>query len=265
LSHPLNDASLDPAWNQGIDMTENEFKRNKDNNIRAQGADKNLQDLALTFMRETSKYQYTYNFSWMGVPVIQFPQDLLAVAEIVFNVKPDLIVETGVARGGGVIFYASLLELIGGPGQVIGIDIDLRDGNRAVINGHRMAHRIELIDGSSISPAVFAKVSELAKGAARVLVILDSDHTHNHVLQELRLYSPLVKSGGYLVVFDTTIEDVPDGFFGGKPWSKTNNPKTAVREFLRSSDRFVVDERIENQLLITVAREGYLRCIKDPS
>ena len=241
-----------------------QFDKEKEDNIRAQGADESLRHLALTFMRETGKYQYTYNFSWMGVPIIQFPQDLLAIAEIVFQTKPDLIVETGIAHGGGLVYYASLLELLGGQRRVVGVDIALRDHNRAAILAHPMARRIEIIDGSSTSAEVVKKVSDLAAGASRVLVILDSDHTHRHVLGELDLYSPLIRSGGYLIVLDTTIEDQPNGFFRNRPWNKTDNPKTAVREFLRANRRFVVDRAVEDKLLITVAREGYLRCIEDP-
>jgi cephalosporin hydroxylase len=242
-----------------------EFRQKKTANIQAQGADQGLKDLALAFMRETGKYDYTYNFSWMGIPVIQFPQDLFAVAEIIFETRPDFIIETGIAHGGGLVFYASMLELLGSAGRVIGVDIALRDHNRTAIQNHPMAHRIELVDGSSIARDVFEKVSKLVGESQRVLVILDSDHTHEHVLRELELYSPLVRAGGYVVVFDTTIEDQPAGFFGDRPWTKNNNPKTAVREFLRRNDRFQVDNDIEAKLLITVAREGFLRCVKDPS
>lgn len=239
------------------------FDREKEANIRAQGADDGLRNLALAFMRDTGKYQYTYNFSWMGVPVIQFPQDLMAIAEIVFQTKPDLIVETGIAHGGGLVFYASLLELLGGSRRVVGIDIGLRDHNRAAIEAHPMHRRIELVDGSSTAPEVVAKVSELAKNAASVLVILDSNHTHEHVLRELELYAPLVRTGGYVIVLDTTIEDQPAGFVRDRPWSKTDNPKTAVREFLKTNKRFVVDREIDGKLLISTAWEGYLRCVAD--
>lgn len=240
-----------------------QFERRKEANIHAQGSDERLKELALDFHRSTARYQYTYNFSWMGFPVIQFPQDLFAIAEIVFRTEPDLIIETGIAHGGGLVFYASLLELIGKNGKAVGIDIALRDHNRQALMRHPLARRIRVIDGSSVAADVVAAVASMAKVASSVLVILDSDHTHEHVLQELELYSPFVRAGGYVVVFDTTIEDMPAEFFTDKPWNKNSNPKTAVREFLRRSDRFVVDRTIEDKLLITVAREGYLRCIKD--
>jgi cephalosporin hydroxylase len=209
-----------------------------------------------------SKLKYSYNFTWLGRPIIQFPQDIVALQEIIWRVRPDLIVETGVARGGSLIFYASLLELIGA-GQVIGIDIDLRAPNRAEIKQHPMAHRIVLIDGSSVDDQVIAAVREHAHGKKAVLVVLDSNHTHEHVARELALYSPLVTKGSYLVVLDTMVEDMPADFYPDRPWGKGNNPKTAVMEFLRTTDRFVIDEEYNSKLLITVAPDGYLRCIGD--
>lgn len=238
-----------------------QFEIEKQQNIRDQGANEGLRDLALAFMRDTGKYKYTYNFSWMGFPVIQFPQDLMAMSEIIFRTRPDLIIETGVAHGGGLIFYASLLEMFGIDGTVVGVEVDLREHNRKAILDHPLARRIRLIDGSSTAPDVIGAVNDLAAQATSTLVVLDSNHTHDHVLRELELYAPLVRPGGYLVVFDTTIEDQPEGFFPDKEWDKHNNPKTAVREYLKRTNRFVVDAEIENKLLITVAREGYLRCV----
>jgi len=189
-------------------------------------------------------------------------KDMIAMQEIIWQVKPDLIVETGIAHGGSLIFSASMLELIGGDGQVLGIDIDIREHNRAEIEKHPMFRRITMIEGSSVDENTAARVFDFAKGKKNILVCLDSMHTHEHVLKELELYSPLVTKGSYLAVFDTVIEDMPDNFFPDRPWGKGNNPKTAVREFLKSSDRFVIDKDIENKLLITVAPEGYLRCVR---
>lgn len=208
------------------------------------------------------RYRYTYNFTWLGRPIIQTPEDMVAVQEIVFDVKPDLIVETGVAHGGSLIYSASLLQLLG-KGEVVGIDIDIRAHNRVAIESHMLAHRIHLISGSSVDSPVIEQVRALATDKSRVLVMLDSNHTHEHVLQELRHYAPLVKKGSYLIVFDTAIEGVADGSYPDRPWGKGNNPKTAVRQFLKECDRFEVDHFIENKLLFSVAPEGYLKCVKD--
>jgi cephalosporin hydroxylase len=238
------------------------FDDEKRSNVAALGRDAELNQLGLDVMRESAKYKYTYNFTWMGIPIIQFPQDLVALQEIIWTTRPELIVETGIAHGGGLVFYASMLELLGGDGRVLGIDIDIRAHNRQRIEAHPMSRRIEMLQGSSTDPEIAGQAAAMAAGK-RTMVVLDSNHTHEHVLSELRLYSPLVRAGGYLVVFDTTIEDQPSGFFGDKPWDKGNNPKTAVWEFLRGNDRFAVDKEIESKLLLTVARDGYLRCVKD--
>jgi cephalosporin hydroxylase len=213
-------------------------------------------------MVATSRYNYTYHFNWLGRPVIQLPQDLMAIQEIIWRVQPDLIVETGIAHGGSLIFSASMLELVGGNGRVLGIDIDIRSHNRTAIEQHPMYRRIDLLQGSSIAPEIASAVHKAAQDK-KCLVILDSNHAHTHVLEELRFYSPLVQKGSYVVVLDTSIEDAPDGMFTNRPWGKGNNPKTAVREFLASNDRFVVDSALESALLITVAPEGYLKCVKD--
>lgn len=241
----------------------NKFDIEKLNNIQLSVMDSPLRDCALDFMIKSAKYKYTYNFSWLGRPIIQFPQDILAMQEIVWEVKPDLIIETGIAHGGSLIFYASLLELIGEDGKVLGIDIDIREQNRIEIENHVLFKRIKMIQGSSIDGKIVQQAHDFAKNKKRILVVLDSNHTHDHVLKELLLYSPLVTKDSYLVVFDTVIEDVPPDFFPDRPWSKGNNPKTAVREFLKRTDRFVIDKEIENKLLITVAPDGYLKCVKD--
>lgn len=233
------------------------------NNIRDLGRDPNLHDLSNTWLRETARYKYTYNFTWLGLPFIQLPQDIVAMQEIIWSVKPDLIIETGIAHGGSLVFYASMLELIGGEGRVLGIDVEIREHNRVAIERHLMFKRIRMVEGSSTDDGIVKKVFEAAKGRKKVLVVLDSNHTHEHVLKELNFYSPLVTKGSYLVVFDTLVEDMPDDFYPNRPWGKGNNPKTAVHEFLKTSDRFVIDEDIENKLLITVAPDGYLKCIKD--
>ena len=232
-------------------------------NVEGLKTDVELRELSLRWLQLSGKHRYTYNFSWMGRPVIQLPTDMMALQEIIWRVKPDLIVETGIAHGGSLVFSASMLELLGGNGSVIGIDIDIRKHNRDEIERHPMSKRITLLEGSSSSEAVVSDVKRLARGRERVMVILDSSHTHDHVLLELKLYSPLVSKNSYLVVLDTAIEDVPADYFPDRPWGKGNNPKTAVWEFLRGNDRFEIDRDIEAKLLITVAPDGYLKCVKD--
>ncbi len=239
------------------------FDDERKENIRKLGIDDELKSLSNDWIKKSSLLKYSYNFDWLGRPIIQLPQDIIAMQEIIWNTKPDLIIETGVARGGSLIFYSSMLELIGSSSRIIGIDVDIRERNRKEIEQHPMFKRITLLEGSSIDKDIIKKVFDIAKNAKRVLVCLDSDHTHDHVLEEMRVYSPLVKKGSYLIVFDTVIEDLPDNFFPDRPWGKGNNPKTAVNEFLKRNDRFKIDESIQNKLLISVAPNGYLKCIKD--
>ncbi len=225
--------------------------------------DDRVQEHAKALFLGSIKHRYSYNFSWLGRPIIQYPQDMIAAQEIIWTVQPDVIVETGIAHGGSLIFYASLLELIGGTGRVIGVDIDIRAHNRIEIEKHPMHKRITMIQGSAVERTIVERVYSEAQHATKVLVILDSNHTHEHVLQELELYSPLVKKGSYLIVLDTVIEDLPDECFENRPWGRGNNPRTAVWQFLKSNNRFEIDKETENKLLLTVAPDGYLRCIKD--
>jgi cephalosporin hydroxylase len=240
-----------------------EFEKRNQEFVRRMAADEPLRELTKEWFVASSKHEYSYHFSWLGRPIIQFPQDIIALQEIIWKVKPDLIIETGIARGGSLIFSASMLELAGGDGQVLGVDIDIRAHNREEIERHPMYKRITMIEGSSVDEDVVAQVRDFARGKQSVLVILDSNHTHEHVLRELEFYSPLVTSGSYLIVYDTVIEDMPEELCADRPWGKGDNPKTAVREFLRSNDGFVVDDEITGKLLITVAPEGYLRCVRD--
>ncbi|MCB2187254.1 MAG: cephalosporin hydroxylase family protein [Deltaproteobacteria bacterium] len=229
--------------------------------IREQAADPALQKAAARFMTESIRTKYSYNFSWLGVPVIQYPQDLLVMQEVVWAVKPDLIIETGVAHGGSLIFYASLLELLGGEGRVLGLDIEIRPHNREAIEKHPLFRRIALWEGDSTAGEAAALAREMAAPAQRVLVCLDSNHTHAHVLKEMELYAPLVTPGSYLVVFDTIVEHLPDEFYTDRPWSRGDNPATAVRDFLARHPEFAVDEELEGKAVLTVAPGGYLRRI----
>jgi cephalosporin hydroxylase len=237
-----------------IEERKQRISNNNDNSALQQAAD--------AFNEESNKAQYSYNFSWMGRPIIQYPQDMIAMQEIIWELKPDLIIETGIAHGGSLIYYASLLELIG-KGEVLGIDIDIREHNRTEIEKHPMYKRIHMLQGSSIDEELVQQVKKFTKDKKTILVVLDSNHTQEHVLRELELYSPFVTPGSYIVVFDTIVEDLPEGYFKEKrPWGIGNNPKTAVQEFLKSHDQFVIDIAIDNKLLISVAPEGYLKRIK---
>jgi cephalosporin hydroxylase len=237
-------------------------RRNREKIEQMQKSDK-AKKLSMNWFSHVSKYEYSYHFTWLGRPIIQFPQDVIAMQEIIWTVKPDLIIESGIAHGGFLVFYASMLELIGGDGLALGIDVEVRPHNRVEIEQHPLWKRMAIIEGSSVDNDVVRQVMKFAEGKRQVLVALDSNHTHEHVRKELELYSPLVKKGGYLVVFDTIIEDMPDDFSRDRCWGRGNNPKTAVMEFLKSNDRFVVDKEVEDKLLITVAPGGYLKCVKD--
>jgi cephalosporin hydroxylase len=235
--------------------------------VAANGRNQPLRDAARTFVRESTQPKYSYNFSWLGRPIIQYPQDIVAMQELIWALQPDLIVETGIAHGGSLILWASLLELnaaCGGPqdARVVGIDIDIRAHNRAAIEAHPLARRITMIEGSSVDPAVLAQVQGAATGRDRVLVCLDSNHTHAHVLSELEAYAPLTSVGSYCVVFDTVIEDLPAGTYPDRPWGPGDNPKTAVREYLTSHPEFEVDRQFDDKLLISVAPGGYLKRVR---
>lgn len=239
-----------------------QFELERSSRISSYAKRKALKASAAKFMRESIRALYSYNFSWLGRPIIQYPQDIIAMQEIIWKVKPDLIIETGIAHGGSLIFYASILELTG-KGQVIGIDLDIRQHNDREIRSHPMFKRIVMIEGSSVDESTLHYVRKLSRNKESVLVALDSHHSSDHVIQELKLYSPFVTKGSYLVVFDTIVEELPNSFFNDRPWGKGDNPKTAVDEFLKGSDRFEIDKEIENKLLVTVAPGGFLKCIKE--
>lgn len=240
------------------------FDQTVEARVSANGENADLCKQARAFMRSSIAPQYSYNFSWLGRPIIQYPQDIIAMQEIIWRVQPDLIIETGIAHGGSLIFSASMLELVaqcGGPQEahVLGIDIDIREQNRTAIEAHPMSRRISMVQGSSVAPEIVAIAHDAARGKERILVLLDSNHTHEHVLLELEAYAPLVSVGSYCVVMDTVIEDMPADTFPDRPWAPGDNPKTAVWRYLESHPEFQIDHQIENKLLITVAPDGYLR------
>lgn len=239
-----------------------QFNNEKKENIKKLGETPEIQKLGLDFLVKTAPYKYSYHFSWMGRPIIAFPQDMIAMQELIWEIKPDLIIETGVAHGGSIIYYASLMKMMDIDGLVIGIDIDIRKHNRELIESHPVYKYIKLFEGSSIDEQLVNKVGEIAKTKKKILVCLDSNHTHEHVLRELELYAPFVSPGSYCVVFDTVVEDMPEDAFTDRPWGKGDNPKTAVWEFLKSNNQFVIDKEIENKLLITVVPDGFLKRVK---
>lgn len=240
------------------------FAREVAKNIETLGMDADLARKSLEWLLAAAAHRYPYNFRWMGRPIIQMPQDMVAMQEIVWDVRPDIIIETGIAHGGSLVYYASLLQLLGGDGIALGIDIDIRPHNRAAIEAHPMASRIRMIEGSSIDPATIAKVVQAAAGRRKVLVVLDSNHTHEHVLAELEAYAPLVSEGSYVVVFDTIVERMPEGWFHDRPWGKGDNPMTAAREYLSRHPEFVVDKSIPDKIQLTVAPDGFLKRIASP-
>jgi len=248
----------------------NEFKITCTNEIKRQGANKELVELTQAWISKAVEFNYSYRFEWLGRPIIQYPQDMLGLQQLLWGIQPDVIIETGIARGGSLIFYASIMELIslcGGPkgSKVIGIDTDIREHNKIEILNHPMSKRIKMIEGSSIDPTTISDVKNLIRKEDKVLVCLDSNHTHGHVLNELELYTPFVTKGSYCVVFDTILEDISENACSDRPWGKGNNPKTAVHQFLKEEKRrngkvrFEIDKMIEKQLMITAAPDGFLR------
>jgi cephalosporin hydroxylase len=243
------------------------------NRIDAMSRNERLRADAAEFMRTSVLSKYSYNFAWMSRPIIQYPTDVVAMQELIWRVRPDLIIETGIAHGGSLIFSASMLALLDmadaiesgatldpakSNRKVLGIDIDIRAHNRVAIEAHPMASRIQMIQGSSIASDVVAQMHEIAAGYQHVLVCLDSNHTHAHVLAELEAYAPLTSVGSYCVVFDTVVEDVPADMYPDRPWGPGDNPKTAVREYLKTHKEFEIDRSIQHKLVITVAPDGYL-------
>lgn len=238
-----------------------EFSRQQRIKADSLATDAEVQRLDRDLVAASDRHDYSYMWEWLGLPIIQMPTDVVAMQEIIWRGRPDVIVETGIARGGSVILHCSILQLIGA-GRVIAVDIDIRPHNRAAIAQHPLSHRAELIEGSSIDPGVVAAISDRIRAEDRVMVVLDSNHTHDHVLSELRLYSPMVTTGQFLVVADTLVEDLPLQEHRPRPWGPGNNPKTAVAQFLAENPgQFEVDAFTNNKLLMSSSRGGYLRRI----
>lgn len=259
-------------------MNPNEqFAEEVRHNIEGLSQDLDLQALSRIWVREISPHKWAYNFTWLGRPAIQFPNDAWAMQELIWKIRPDLIIETGIAHGGSLILSASMLAMLDmcdaieagktldpkiSHRKVLGIDIDIRSHNREAIEAHPMASRIQMIQGSSIAPEIVEQVHAVAANYSRVLVCLDSNHTHDHVLAELQAYAPLTSQGSYCVAFDTVVEDMPKEMFPDRPWGPGDNPKTAVWEYLETHPEFEIDKSIQHKLLITVAPDGYLKRVR---
>lgn len=260
-----------------INMNEVEkFNLERKDRVKSYETNSTLKELASDWVYHSMQGKYVYNFDWLECPIIQYPNDIVAMQELIWKVKPDLIIETGIAHGGSLVFSASMLALLDmteaienntifDPNKinkkVLGIDIDIRAHNRTAIESHPMAKYIQMIEGSSIEISIIEQVKNIAKNYECILVCLDSNHTHEHVLAELNAYAELVSKNSYCVVFDTFVEDMPDDLFPERPWAMGNNPKTAVKKFLETNKSFIIDQSIQNKLLITVAPDGFLKRI----
>ena len=226
-------------------------------NAAAMAADTDLTTRATDLVADADRYGYSYQWTWLGIPIIQMPPDIVAMQEIIWATRPQIVIETGIARGGSVILSSSILQLIG-DGEVVAVDVDIRAHNRQAIEEHPLAHRILIIEGSSIDSSIVDQVRSRAAGAKRVMVVLDSNHTHDHVLAELEAYGPLVTAGQYLVVADTIVEHIPLQEHRSRPWGPGDNPHTALVEYARTHPEFEPDEYLNAKLLMTSSPGGYL-------
>lgn len=264
------------------------FKKFVVENVNKLKVDQDLRGLTNIWIREVMQYSYAHNFTWLGRPVIQTPQDIYAIQELIWKIKPDLVIETGIAHGGSLVLCASILAMIelaeayddkslldprNPKRKVIGIDIDIRKHNKDLIKKHPLNGYIEMIEGSSVDLQVIELVKEKSKQFKNIMVMLDSNHTHEHVFRELVAYAPLVTKGSYCIVWDSSVEDLPVGFIKNRPWGKGSNPKTAIFEFLKQLKNnqfelseatlldFEIDKNIESKIMITAATDGFLRRI----
>ena len=238
------------------------FHEERKNDIKLMEKDTKFKEMSLKWMLHADKYKYTYNFSWLGRPIIKFPSDMMVQQELIWKLKPDLIIETGIAHGGSIIFSASMMEMTGVKGEVVAVDIDIREHNKKLIKKHPMYKRITMYEGSSLDPSIIKKIKQHKKNKKRVMVILDSLHTHEHVLKELKIYTPFVTLGSYCILPDTFIEFFPSGYYShNRPWDVGNNPYTAMKSFLRKNKKFTIDKQLSSKAMISETIDGYIKRI----
>lgn len=238
-----------------------EFERSKREAAARMAADESLAARALDLNAAADRHDWSYQWTWLGLPVIQMPPDIVVLQEVIWETRPQLVIETGIARGGSLVLYASILELVG-EGEVLGIDVDIRAHNREAIEAHPLAKRIRMIEGSSLDDDVVAQARAAAANVERVMVVLDSNHTHAHVLAELRAYGPLVTVSQFLVVADTFVEQIPAQGHRPREWGPGDNPATALGAWLDEVDDFAPDPFVNAKLLLTASPGGYLRRVR---
>ena len=234
-----------------------DFTEWKTNLLKNQKNDSTFQEISQAWIRKSVELKYSYQFEWLGVPIIQLPTDMTSFQDIIWKCKPDLIIECGVARGGSLVFWASMQEICGIEPKVLGIDIEIREHTHKAIHESRYSKKIELLEASSILPSTANAAAEIAAKHNNVMVVLDSSHTHNHVLEELNLYSKFVTSGQYLLDLDTIIDDLPVD--QTRPWGPGTSPKSAIHAFMKQDTNFTIERKYEESAVFTVAPSGFLR------
>lgn len=244
-------------------FTREEFEQWRKKSAQEMDADADLKRQAMEVFVKADRHNWIHQSNWLGEPMLNTAEDMLTLQEIIYKTRPKYIIEVGVAWGGSMLFYSTLMEVLGG-GKIIGIDIYVPEDLKQRIGSHgKLSERISWINASSIEQSTVEKVKSMIGGSKEVMVILDSNHEHAHVLKELELYAPLVGQGQYLIVGDTVVESMPLQTHRPRPWGPGNNPKTAVDAFLKTTDRFVLDTELEAKLLMTCDRGGHLKCVKN--
>jgi cephalosporin hydroxylase len=240
-----------------------EFFEERQADIQRMGADEELRRKSIDWMLHADKYKYTYNFTWMGRPIIKFPSDMVIQQELMWKLRPDLVIETGIAHGGSIVFTSSMMEMMGIDGEVVGIDIDIRKHNRAEIEKHPMAKRITMYEGNSVDAGMIEKVRLHTAGKRCVMVVLDSLHSHDHAYKELVAYAPMATTGSYCILPDTFIEFFPKGYYSStRPWDVGDNPYTAMKQYLAETDLFEIDRALTDKAMITETVDGYLKRVR---